>query len=169
MELVSIKSKLKKRVGRGLSSGQGKTAGRGTKGQRSRSGFNIPKRFEGGQTAISMRLPKLPGFTSHKAKALIITLDQISTSFKDGETVSAKSLLEKGIIKSLNTKVKVLNNGELKIKVVFAPEIKVSKSVTEIAVKPEKVAELKTEKTVEVEEKPKAEKAAKPKKSAETK
>ena len=55
------KSKIKKRVGRGISSGQGKTAGRGTKGQRSRSGFNIPKRFEGGQTPYLRRMPKLKG------------------------------------------------------------------------------------------------------------
>jgi len=91
--LVSIKSKTKKRVGRGIAAGQGKTAGRGTKGQKSRSGYNLPKRFEGGQTPISMRLPKLPGFTSHKRKPIVVSLDQISANFKDGETVTAKLLV----------------------------------------------------------------------------
>jgi len=129
MELVSIKNKTRKRVGRGLSSGQGKTAGRGTKGQRSRSGFNLPKRFEGGQTPLSMRLPKLPGFKSFKPKALIITLDQISEKYTDGEVVSLKSLVEKGLISKGSKKVKVLNNGNLSKKVEFDQDVKVSKSV----------------------------------------
>ena len=169
--LVSIKSKTKKRVGRGIAAGQGKTAGRGTKGQKSRSGYNLPKRFEGGQTPISMRLPKLPGFTSHKRKPIVVSLDQISANFKDGETVTAKLLVEKGLIREFET-AKILNNGTLTKMVEFAKEVKVSKSV-EIPTKPvkaEKVEEKveKTETAETVEEKPKAVKKT-TKKTEETK
>jgi len=132
MKIESIKSKTKKRLGRGISGGQGKTAGRGTKGQKSRSGHNIPKRFEGGQTPLSMRLPKLPGFKSSKPKAFIISLDQISLNFKAGETVSKETLLKKGLIDQKAKKIKVLNNGELTKKVTFADDIKVSKSIASI-------------------------------------
>lgn len=111
-----IVSKTKKRVGRGIASGQGKTAGRGTKGQRSRSGFNIPKRFEGGQTPLSMRLPKLRGFKVKKTNTVLITLDTISENYKDGETVSRETLIEYSLIKK-NQAVKILNNGKLTKKV----------------------------------------------------
>ena len=57
-----------KRLGRGLSSGKGKTSGRGTKGQKSRSGYNIPRRFEGGQTPLVQRLPKMKGFKGKLTK-----------------------------------------------------------------------------------------------------
>lgn len=129
MELTSIKTKSKKRIGRGLSSGQGKTAGRGTKGQKSRSGFNLPNRFEGGQTPLSMRLPKLPGFKSHKPKAFVISLDMISANYKAGEIVSLETLLAKKLIEKSVNKVKVLNNGTLTVKVTFADDIKASQSV----------------------------------------
>lgn len=131
MELVKIKSKSKKRVGRGMSSGQGKTSGRGTKGQKSRSGHNIPKRFEGGQTPLSMRLPKLPGFKSHKAKFAVVTLDDISKNFKKGETVSRTLLIEKKLI-GKNEKAKILKNGTLLHKVIFDSTVAVSKSVSEV-------------------------------------
>lgn len=145
MNLVSLKGKSKKRVGRGLSSGQGKTAGRGTKGQKSRSGYNIPRKFEGGQTPLSMRLPILPGFKSHKRKADVISLDLISANFKAGETVTIKSLVEKGIVGGKNP-IKVLNNGKLTVAVKLGEDIKASKSVKELfekTVKVEKVAEVK--------------------------
>lgn len=129
MQLVSIKSKTKKRKGRGISAGQGKTAGRGTKGQKSRSGYNIPRKFEGGQTPLSMRLAKLPGFKSVHEKAVIVSLDDISTAFKAGEEVSLKSLIEKKLIKKGTQRAKVLNNGQLTVAVKFAEDIKVSKSV----------------------------------------
>lgn len=128
MNLESTKSKNKKRLGRGISSGQGKTAGRGTKGQKSRSGYNLPKRFEGGQTPLSMRLPKLPGFKSFKPKAFVVSLDQISLNFKAGETVSKEALLKKGLIEPKVKSVKVLNNGKLTKKVIFADDIKISKT-----------------------------------------
>lgn len=151
MELKSVKTKSKKRVGRGLSSGQGKTAGRGTKGQKSRSGFNIPRKFEGGQTPLSMRLAKLPGFKSGHEKAAIVSLDQISASYKSGEEVSLKSLAEKGLINKTAKKAKILNNGKLTIAVKFGTDIKVSKSIAEVkpAIKAEKaeIPEAETKKT----------------------
>ena len=129
IEFKSQKTKNKKRVGRGLSSGQGKTAGRGTKGQNSRAGHNIPNRFEGGQTPLSMRLPKLPGFKSHKTKATVISLDLISNNFKNGEVVSVPALIEKKLIVKSDKFVKVLNSGKLTVKVSLAQGIKTSKSI----------------------------------------
>lgn len=110
------KSSTRKRVGRGISSGQGKTSGRGTKGQKSRSGHNIPKRFEGGQTPISMRLPKLSGFKHQKQATVIVTLDQISKYYKDGEVISTESLIKKSIIKK-GQDAKILDNGKLTVSV----------------------------------------------------
>lgn len=115
-----------KRVGRGMSAGQGKTAGRGTKGQKSRSGFNIPRKFEGGQMPFSMRMPKMKGFKSQSDKAVILTLDDISTNYKAGETVNYANLLEKKLLQK-GDKVKVLNNGKLAINVTF--EVPFSKSI----------------------------------------
>ena len=129
MNIIKVKSSSKlnkKRPGRGISSGQGKTAGRGTKGQKSRSGHNIPKRHEGGQTPLSMRLPKLPGFKHQSQKVRLISLDQISENFKDGDVVSLESLIKKLLIKK-GEKVKILNNGKLKVKVEVS-DISISKS-----------------------------------------
>lgn len=88
-----------KRLGRGLGSGKGTTAGRGTKGQKSRSGYNIPRRFEGGQMPLIQRLPKSRGFKSIHPKAQIVKISQIEKNFKAGELVSPKTLNEKGLIK----------------------------------------------------------------------
>lgn len=126
-DLESVQSK-KKRVGRGISAGQGKTSGRGTKGQKSRSGHNIPRQHEGGQTPISMRLPKLPGFKSSRPKAMIITLDQISGLYKNGEIVSRETLVSKGLVGNRD-KFKILNNGKLSIKVSLESGTPVSKSI----------------------------------------
>lgn len=116
----------RKRPGRGISAGQGKTSGRGTKGQNARAGHNIPKRFEGGQTPLSMRLPKLPGFKHKKTEYTILTLDTISSNFSNGETVSIEGLIKKNLIKK-GEKVKVLNNGKL-TKKVSIKDIMISKS-----------------------------------------
>jgi len=164
MQLTSIKGKIKKRVGRGLSAGQGKTAGRGTKGQKSRSGFNIPRKFEGGQTPLSMRLPALPGFKSHKKKAEVVSLDAISTNYKVGETVDIKSLTEKGIVSGKNI-VKILNNGKLTVAVKLGADIKTSKPVVDLFAK----AATKPEKTGTNEEKNEVKKAKTPKTPAQPK
>jgi len=139
MNLVSIKSKTHKRIGRGLSAGQGKTAGRGTKGQKSRSGHNIPRRFEGGQTPISMRLPKLPGFKSGHEKAVVITLDKISRNYKAGEEVSLKTLIEKGLAKK-GQRAKVLNTGKLTVAVSASDDIKISEGAASMFAKTDKPA-----------------------------
>lgn len=148
MELVSVKSKTKKRIGRGLSAGQGKTSGRGTKGQKSRSGFNIPKKFEGGQTPLSMRLPKLPGFKSQKPKNEVISLDLISKNFKDGETVNFESLVKKALVSAKSVKVKILNNGKLTVKALLGDGVLTSESVKKIFEDTAKVKE-KAEKPTE--------------------
>ena len=131
MELAKVQLKKSKRIGRGLSAGQGKTAGRGTKGQKSRSGYNLPNRYAGGESPLSLRLPKLPGFKSHKQKAIVITLDVVSRNFKNGEIVSKETLLAKKLIKK-GQKAKVLNTGELTINVTFADNVKLSGSVSKI-------------------------------------
>jgi large subunit ribosomal protein L15 len=130
------KDKSVKRVGRGISAGGGKTAGRGTKGQNSRSGHNIPRKFEGGQTPLAMRLHKLKGFKSLKADKIVITLDEISKNFKAGETVSTSSLIEKGLLKK-GQKAKVLNTGKLSVAIKLAEDVSASKSVLEIVNKPQ--------------------------------
>ncbi len=122
-------NKSKNRRARGISAGRGMTAGRGTKGQRSRSGFNIPKRFEGGQTPLGMRLPKLRGFTSSHKKDIVIYIADINKLYKDGEVVSVETLTKKGLIKKGQTP-KVLNNGELKVKVTL-DDVKTSKSIAD--------------------------------------
>lgn len=108
-KLVSIKNiKPAKRVGRGLSSGKGKTAGRGTKGQKSRSGYNIPRRFEGGQTPLIQRLAKKRGFTGYRTKPLALDILKIESLFNDGDLVDPKTLTQKNLIENTNIKVKVL-------------------------------------------------------------
>ena len=91
----------KNRVGRGIAAGQGKTAGRGTKGQKSRSGYNIPRRFEGGQSALIQRLPKIRGFKSHRKKPLTINILRLEPLFEDKSLINLESLYEKGFISDL--------------------------------------------------------------------
>lgn len=110
-KLSSIKNiKKQKRVGRGIASGKGKTAGRGTKGQKSRSGYNIPRRFEGGQTPLIQRLPKIKGFKSRQKPPQVLKIEKVEKTFKEGETVDLKSLLEKGLIKDKENRVKILGS-----------------------------------------------------------
>ena len=106
--------KARKRVGRGHSAGQGTTAGRGTKGQLSRSGGGKGAGFEGGQTPLAMRLPKLPGFKNHnRVEYAPVNVSRLEKLYEDGETVDAESLLAKGVIKHDYIPVKVLGDGEL--------------------------------------------------------
>ena len=104
--------KARKRVGRGTSSGTGKTAGRGQKGQGARSGGGKKPGFEGGQTPLFMRLPKR-GFTNfNRVEYAIVNLEQLN-SFEEGTVVCPKMLKEAGIIKKELDGVKVLGNGKL--------------------------------------------------------
>ena len=118
--------KARKRVGRGTSSGTGKTAGRGQKGQGARSGGGKKPGFEGGQTPLFMRLPKR-GFTNfNKLEYAIVNLDQLNT-FEAGTVVCPKALKEAGLIKKELDGVKVLGNGTLE-KAITVKAHKFSKS-----------------------------------------
>jgi large subunit ribosomal protein L15 len=107
------------RVGRGISAGQGKTAGRGTKGQKSRSGYNIPRKFEGGQTPLILRLPKVRGFKHHKIIPVIIDRSLINKYYTDGEVVSPLTLVEKKLLPSPDRPVKVLGKDPVTVKVTY--------------------------------------------------
>jgi len=105
------RNKEAKRVGRGIGSGMGKTAGRGHKGQKSRSGGSVRPGFEGGQMPLQKRLPKY-GFTSRISRVTSeIRLSELNLI--DGETVDIESLRNAGLINSNITRVKVFLSGEL--------------------------------------------------------
>ena len=106
--------KNRKRVGRGTASGHGKTAGRGTKGQNSRSGGGVRPYFEGGQLPLVRRLPQKRGFTNiFRVEYSVVNLSRLST-FRKGSRVDAEALAKAGIIKSARERVKILGHGELK-------------------------------------------------------
>lgn len=99
------------RRGRGHGSGNGKTAGKGHKGQKARSGAPRPG-FEGGQMPLYRRLPKR-GFTCRNSKEIVgINIDTLNR-FEDGAVVTVESLIETGIVKNPKDGVKILGNGEL--------------------------------------------------------
>ncbi len=103
----------KKRVGRGPGSGLGKTAGRGEKGQKSRSGYSAKRGFEGGQMPLHRRLPKR-GFTNiFKKRWLEVSLAALNQHFQANEEVTPELLHDRGIIKKAKHDVVVLGNGEL--------------------------------------------------------
>jgi large subunit ribosomal protein L15 len=102
-----------KRVGRGIGSGYGKTAGRGTKGQNSRSGGGVRPGFEGGQNPLAKRLPKKRGFVPvNRIEYTCINLAKLD-SLKAGSIVTNNFLAEAGIIKSATRPVKILGTGEV--------------------------------------------------------
>ena len=103
---------VRNRVGRGTSSGNGKTAGRGQKGQKARSGGGVRLGFEGGQTPLFRRLPKR-GFTNINRKDYaVVNLDTLNR-FEDGTEVTPVVLKEAGIVKNEKAGIKVLADGEL--------------------------------------------------------
>lgn len=104
----------RKRVARGEGSGRGATSGRGNKGQQSRSGGGKGLGFEGGQTPIYRRLPKLGGFANiHKPRRQAIDLDALK-GFKAGETVDLAALQAKGLVRKNIEQVRILSDGEIK-------------------------------------------------------
>jgi large subunit ribosomal protein L15 len=110
-------TKNRKRVGRGHGSGHGGTSGKGDKGQASRAGGTKGPGFEGGQTPLAMRLPKLPGFKNRwRQEYDVVNVGRLEAVFADGDVVDAESLAAKGVIKSADSPVKVLGDGELKKK-----------------------------------------------------
>lgn len=133
MKLHTMSSKAprqnRNRVGRGPGSGNGKTSGRGQKGQNSRSGGGVRLGFEGGQTPLARRLPKR-GFTNFNRKEYAIVNVETLNRFEEGTTVNVALLLEKGIIKKELSGLKVLGNGEL-TKKLTVEAVKFSKSAKE--------------------------------------
>src|SRR6059058_5327931 len=106
-ELTIESSPGKKRIGRGIGSGMGKTSGRGTKGQNSRTGGGVRPGFEGGQNPLAKRLPKKRGFQPlNKTIYATINLDRLNEL--KGATVSNQTLFEAKIISNAHTAVKVL-------------------------------------------------------------
>jgi large subunit ribosomal protein L15 len=109
LELESTKDR--KRVGRGIGSGYGKTAGRGTKGQNARTGGGVRVGFAGGQNPLSKQLPKKRGF-----RALNHVEYQGLNQFKDGDTVDISALVKAGLVKSSTERTKLLSSGKLERK-----------------------------------------------------
>jgi large subunit ribosomal protein L15 len=110
-ELQISKHKNPKRVGRGIAAGQGKTAGRGTKGQKSRTGSSRKPGFEGGQTPLIQRLPKLHGFRSFKVPAEVVYTGQLNDL--KAKTIDTAALAEAGLISNPYVKVKLLAKGDI--------------------------------------------------------
>ncbi len=101
------------RKGRGAGSGNGKTAGRGHKGQKARSGGKVRVGFEGGQMPLARRIPKR-GFNNIFAKPLdIVNLDALNDAFNNGDVVSPETLAEKGVLPDFKYGYKILGRGEL--------------------------------------------------------
>ena len=111
-------NKPKKRIGRGIGSGKGKTSGRGVKGQKSRSGVAI-KSFEGGQMPLYRRLPKRGFNPIGKKNIAILNLDKIQT-FIDKKNITTKETLNSDLLK----KLKLINKNSIKLKILGSGEIK---------------------------------------------
>jgi large subunit ribosomal protein L15 len=103
----------RKRVGRGPGSGNGKTAGRGHKGQKSRSGYSRRWGFEGGQMPLVRRIPKRGFFNVFRVDYQVVNLRDLDRVFDDGDEVTPATLLEKGLIRRGPKPVKVLATGDL--------------------------------------------------------
>lgn len=131
-ELQVSASKTRKRVGRGIAAGQGKTAGRGTKGQGARTGKKLGATFMGGQRTLVRAVPKARGFKSLRTPAQVVYLDHLN-AFK-GKTVDNVTLFEAGYIASPFHAVKVIARGEITEKVTLKVA-GASKSVQEAIVK----------------------------------
>jgi len=117
MKLNELKStegsrRERKRLGRGIGSGQGKTGGRGHKGQKSRTGGTIARGFEGGQMPLIQRVPKR-GFTPRSKQAFqLVNLGQLN-GFEDGSHIDAAVLYEAGLVRNAVDPIKLLATGEL--------------------------------------------------------
>ncbi len=109
-ELQVKANKQSRRVGRGISAGQGKTAGRGTKGQKSRTGSSLKPGFEGGQNPLLQRLPKLRGFKSKRIPSEVVFTGQLQNL---SGSINNAALAEAGLITSAYTSVKLLHKGEV--------------------------------------------------------
>ncbi|HDM9446592.1 TPA: 50S ribosomal protein L15 [Listeria monocytogenes] len=120
MKLHELKSsegsrKERNRVGRGTGSGNGKTSGRGHKGQKARSGGGVRLGFEGGQLPLFRRIPKR-GFTNINRKEFAIVNLDVLNRFEDGTEVTPELLVETGIIRNEKSGIKILSNGNIEKK-----------------------------------------------------
>ena len=131
-ELQVAAKKSRKRVGRGIAAGQGKTAGRGTKGQGSRTGHKFGANFMGGQTSMVSTVPKSRGFKSLRTPAQVVYMDHLNAFA--GKTVDNMSLFENGYISTPFHTVKVIARGDLTAKVTLKVQA-ASKSVQEAVAK----------------------------------
>lgn len=129
---AGIKNTDRKRVGRGIGGSGGKTAGRGTKGQKARggSGRKVQAWFEGGQTPLYRKQAKRRGFHHQGNKDIVITTTMINHFYKDGETVSPITLVEKRVLRTLksNQAIKIIKRAQLNSKVKFI-DVKLSASL----------------------------------------
>lgn len=120
-----IRKKSRKRVGRGLGSGRGAYSGRGIKGQKARTGGSIPAGFEGGRMPLIRQMPKMRGFRSPHPKPQTIALYDLMRVFPEGGEVTAKLLVQKGLLQSPRQPVKIVGNAPVKVKFEFK-DIKLS-------------------------------------------
>jgi large subunit ribosomal protein L15 len=103
----------KKRVGRGMGSGHGKTASRGNKGAQSRSGFRYKRGFEGGQMPLHRRVPKRGFHNPFRVEYAVVNLDTLAEVFDAGSEVTPEVLRERGLVRETNVPVKVLGRGDI--------------------------------------------------------
>jgi large subunit ribosomal protein L15 len=140
------KNKRPNRLGRGTGSGQGKTAGRGHKGQSSRGGWNQPHTFQGGMSPLVRRIPKRGFFNSYGLVVGTVNVGDLDAFYEAGEEVNSESLKAKDLLKGRYDVLKILGNGEItkKLKVVAhrlsgTAREKIEKAGGEIVVLPAKV------------------------------
>jgi large subunit ribosomal protein L15 len=131
-ELILKRNKSANRVGRGISAGQGKTAGRGTKGQGARKSGGVRPGFEGGQMPLYMRVPKLRGFKSKRTPAEVVYTGQLDSIKK--AVIDTSALAEAGLISSPYVNVKLILKGEIKSK----KDVKITKASASAIVAVEK-------------------------------
>ena len=106
-------TKARKRIGRGAGSGQGKTAGKGHKGQKARAGRGMRSGFEGGQMPLQRRIPKRGFVNIFRTEMAIVNVAALEKNFEAGATVTVEALVEKGLVKKVLDGVKVLGNGDI--------------------------------------------------------
>jgi len=134
-QLKPEKRKKKKTVGRGGK--RGTYSGKGNKGQKARSGASIDPLFEGGRSSLVERLKKVRGFKSRNAKKVVVKLEKLEKSFKDGDVVSIKSLIESKVVDKNFAKngVKILSSGKITKKLSISKEILLSQSAKDAIIK----------------------------------
>lgn len=125
-QLSVVKKKSRKRIGRGGK--RGTTAGRGSNGQKSRSGASVDPLFEGGRSTFLERLKKVRGFKSIHAKKCLVNLTELEGVYANGETITVATLIEKKIVAktALRRGVKIIATGTLKKKLILGKDVTAS-------------------------------------------